>query len=63
VEIGKKIKFIRKSMGINQNKLAQLSGISNTYLYDIENLRTVPSLKTLNSLAIALEVSLKDLLD
>jgi len=63
VEIGKKIKFIRKSMGINQNKLAQLSGISNTYLSDIENLRTVPSLKTLNSLAIALEVSLKDLLD
>jgi len=60
VEIGKKIKFIRKSMGINQNKLAQLSGISNTYLSDIENLRTVPSL---NSLAIALEVSLKDLLD
>jgi len=63
VEIGKKIKFIRKSMGINQNKLAQSSGISNTYLSDIENLRTVPSLKTLNSLAIALEVSLKDLLD
>lgn len=63
MEIGKKIKFIRKSKSINQNKLAQLSGISNTYLSDIENLRTVPSLKTLNSLAIALGVSLKDLLD
>jgi transcriptional regulator with XRE-family HTH domain len=63
VEIGKKIKFIRKSKSINQNKLAQLSGISNTYLSDIENLRTVPSLKTLNSLAIALGISLKDLLD
>jgi transcriptional regulator with XRE-family HTH domain len=63
VEIGKKIKFIRKSKNINQNKLAQLSGISNTYLSDIENLRTVPSLKTLNSLAIALDVGLKDLLD
>jgi len=63
VEVGKKIKFIRKSKSINQNKLAQLSGISNTYLSDIENLRTVPSLKTLNSLAIALEVSLKDFLD
>jgi len=63
VEVGKKIKLIRKSKSINQNKLAQLSGISNTYLSDIENLRTVPSLKTLNSLAIALEVSLKDFLD
>ncbi len=63
MEIGKKIKFIRKSKNINQNKLAQLSGISNTYLSDIENLRTVPSLKTLNSLAIALDVGLKDLLD
>ncbi|WP_346915701.1 helix-turn-helix transcriptional regulator [Clostridium sp.] len=63
MEVGKKIKFIRKSKSINQNKLAQLSGISNTYLSDIENLRTVPSLKTLNSLAIALEVSLKDFLD
>lgn len=63
MEIGKKIKFIRKSKSINQNKLAQLSGISNTYLSDIENLRTVPSLKTLNSLAIALGVSLKDFLD
>ncbi|GAA0775980.1 hypothetical protein GCM10008908_28570 [Clostridium subterminale] len=63
MEVGKKIKFIRKSKSINQNKLAQLSGISNTYLSDIENLRTVPFLKTLNSLAIALEVSLKDFLD
>ena len=63
MEIGKKIKFIRKSKNINQNKLAQLSGISNTYLSDIENLRTVPSLKTLNRLAIALDVGLKDLLD
>lgn len=63
MEVGKKIKLIRKSKSINQNKLAQLSGISNTYLSDIENLRTVPSLKTLNSLAIALEVSLKDFLD
>lgn len=63
MEIGKKIKGIRKSKNINQNKLAQLSGISNTYLSDIENLRTVPSLKTLNSLAIALDVGLKDLLD
>lgn len=60
-EIGSKIKELRISRKISQRKLAALAGISNTYLSDIEVGRTNPSLKTMEKLAEALEIQLKDL--
>lgn len=60
-EIGLKIKVIRSSRKISQRKLAALAGISNTYLSDIEVGRTNPSLKTMEKLAKALEIEIKDL--
>ena len=60
-EIGLKIKAIRVSKKISQRKLATLAGISNTYLSDIEVGRTNPSLKTMEKLAAALEIQMKDL--
>ncbi len=60
-EIGLKIKGIRSSRKISQRKLAALAGISNTYLSDIEVGRTNPSLKTMEKLAKALEIEIKDL--
>ena len=60
-EIGLKIKEIRVSKKISQRKLATLAGISNTYLSDIEVGRTNPSLKTMEKLAAALEIQIKDL--
>ena len=60
-EIGLKIKAIRVSKKVSQRKLATLAGISNTYLSDIEVGRTNPSLKTMEKLASALEIQMKDL--
>lgn len=60
-EIGLKIKAIRVSKKISQRKLATLAGISNTYLSDIEVGRTNPSLKTMEKLASALEIQMKEL--
>ncbi len=60
-DIGEVIKSKRKALGISQKKLAELAGISNTYLSDIEVGRTDPSLKTMTKIAKALEIELKDL--
>lgn len=59
-EIGAKIKDIRLERKISQRKLAELAGISNTYLSDIEVGRTNPSLNTLGKIANALEKPIKD---
>lgn len=55
MKIGQTIRRIRNEKKLSQRQLAELSGISNTYLSDIEIGRTNPSLKTLNKLAEALE--------
>lgn len=60
-DIGANIKQIRLIKKISQRKLAELAGISNTYLSDIEVGRTNPSLKTLLKLAAALELDVKEL--
>ena len=55
--IGSKIRKLRLEKGITQIELAKKAGISNTYLSDIENERTNPSLKTLLKIAKALETN------
>lgn len=60
-DIGANIKQIRLVKKISQRKLAELAGISNTYLSDIEVGRTNPSLKTLLKLAAALKMDVKEL--
>ena len=55
--IGSKIRKLRLEKGITQIELAKKAGISNTYLSDIENERTNPSLKTLFKIAKALETN------
>lgn len=60
LEIGKRIKAERKRKAIKQNELAVLAGISNTYLSDIENQRTMPSLFTYIKICQVLNASLDD---
>lgn len=60
-DIGLNIKAVRFEKKLSQRQLASLAGISNTYLSDIEVGRTNPSLKTLQKLADALAVDIKDL--
>jgi len=54
--IGSKIREVRIHRGMQQIELARKAKISNTYLSDIENNRTTPSLKTLSKIANALEI-------
>lgn len=56
MNLGTKIKELRLKKKIKQIDLASTAGISNSYLSDIENSRTEPSLKTLMKIARALDV-------
>lgn len=59
-----KIKLIRKSKKIKQGELARNSGISQTYLCELENGRkTNPSTDVLIRIANALNVNIADLID
>jgi len=61
--IGENIRKYRRKRNLTQKQLGELFELSNTYLSDIENNRTNPSIKTLKKVAKALEVSYIELLD
>lgn len=54
VTVGEKIKEYRKSVKINQTKLAEKAEISRTYLSDVENNRYKPSISLLRKISEAL---------
>lgn len=60
--IGQKIKSERLKKRLKQYELAKEANISNTYLSDMEVGRSEPSLKTLDKIAKALGVDIKELL-
>lgn len=60
--IGQKIKSERLKKRLKQYELAKEANISNTYLSDMEVGRSKPSLKTLDKIAKALGVDIKELL-
>jgi transcriptional regulator with XRE-family HTH domain len=62
MKIGRNIREIRRNKRIRQIDLAESSGISNTYLSDIENGRTTPSLKALIRIAASLDIDIAELL-
>jgi transcriptional regulator with XRE-family HTH domain len=63
LQIGNRIKAIRKERGITQTGLALKAGISRTYLADIEGNRYAPSLKILGVIAEALNLKVSDLIE
>jgi transcriptional regulator with XRE-family HTH domain len=63
LRFGQRLKEIRISKGISQEKLAHLSGIDRTYIPDIEKGVRNVSLLTIERLALALKIKIKDLLD
>ncbi|MGI6227810.1 MAG: helix-turn-helix domain-containing protein [Peptococcales bacterium] len=62
-EIGKKISYYRKQSGLTQQDLADLVGISKSYLSKIEapNTNKSYSLDVLFGIAEALKINIKDL--
>lgn len=61
--IGNRIKELRDDRGLTQTELAELVGKDRQYLYKIEKGKVTPNVVTITALAIALEISLKDLFD
>lgn len=61
--IGERIKFLRQKRQFTLAKLAEKSDLSASHLSQIERGKTSPSLMTLNSIAQALEINLRDLFE
>lgn len=63
MDIGKRISFFRESKGYSVNKLATLSGISQSYLRDVELGKKNPTVEIISCLCASLDISLKDFFD
>jgi len=61
LSLGLRIKTMRKARGFTQQKLAEMVGVSRTYIQTLESNRRLPSMKLLQNLARALDVNLSDL--
>ena len=59
--IGLRIKELRRTKNISQEKLSEKIGISSKYLSSIERGKGNPSLDTVIKLAVALDVELSDI--
>lgn len=56
-KVGERIKKIRAAQGISQEKLALKAGIDRTYLAGVEQGKRNPSIKSLEKIIVALEIS------
>lgn len=63
MDVGKRIVDLRLKKGISTNKLANLAGISQSYLRDIELGKKQPTVEYLGYICDALKISLKDFFD
>ena len=63
MDIGKRITHFRTLKGYSVNKLATLSGISQSYLRDIELGNKNPTVDIVSVLCDTLNISLKDFFD
>ena len=57
---GKRVRALRKNKGLSQEELAEKTDISSKYLSRVEMGQHFPSIDTLDKLANALKVDLKD---
>lgn len=60
MDIGKRITYFRTLKGYSVNKLATLSGVSQSYLRDIELGNKNPTVDIVSILCDTLDISLKD---
>ena len=63
MDVGKRIVNLRLKQGMSTNKLANLAGISQSYLRDIELGKKHPTVEYLSYICDALKISLKDFFD
>ena len=63
VEFGKKVRNKRKAIHLSQENLAYSGKIDRTHMGHIERGNVSPSLKKMNQIALALGITLNDLLE
>ena len=61
-KLGKNLKRIRTEKGITQGDIVRNLGVSRSFISNIENVKTNPTLSTITNIAKALEVSSDELL-
>ncbi|MBQ4109955.1 MAG: helix-turn-helix transcriptional regulator [Clostridia bacterium] len=59
MNVGEKITFYREKKNITVNKLANMSGVSQSYLRDLELGKKQPTVEYLSYICDALEISLE----
>lgn len=62
VELGKRIAARRKALGLKQNKVNEMAGLSDKYLSNIETARSIPSIDVLMRICAALDTTPDSLL-
>ena len=60
IEVAKRIKELREKNHLSQNALANLAGVSPTYIYQFERGEKSPTVEYLNYICNALNVSLTE---
>lgn len=60
MDVGKRIVELREKKNISTNKLANLAGISQSYLRDLEMNKKNPTVEMLSYICFALDISLRD---
>lgn len=60
MDVGKRIKQLREAKGLTINKLANMAGLSQSFLRDVELGNKNPTVETLSYFCNALEISLAD---
>lgn len=60
MNVGERIRYFRTLKGYTTNKLANLSGISQSYLRDVELGNKNPTIETLSYVCDALNISMQD---
>lgn len=63
MDISARIKFFREQKGYTVNRLANIAGISQSYLRSVELGQKNPTVETLSEICWALDISLKEFFD
>lgn len=61
--IGLKIKLLRNKLGLTQDEFSEMASLSKNSLGAIERGTSVPGIDTLERIAVALGIELKELVD
>jgi transcriptional regulator with XRE-family HTH domain len=62
IKFGNKVRKERKRLGLSQEELASRAGMHRTYIGMVERAEKNITLKNIEKIAMALQVSIKDLL-